>query len=260
MKEVEVVKAFPSRMKILITNDDGVEAPGLAALKTAASEFGEVTIVAPDREHSGCGHRVTTDEAIEVFDLGDGRFAVSGTPADCTRIALLEILPDADLVLSGINAGGNLGVDVYISGTVAAAREAVLHGVPAVAVSQYRRRATPLDWALSAEWARATLRELLEGGHLHRSRASPPPALAPLWNVNLPHLDSDRKRPPHVFCPFDASPLPLRFETLSSPAADGGRRQFSYAGDYHQRPRVPGGDVDVCLGGRIAVTALRIGR
>src|SRR5437764_14701467 len=126
-------------MKLLLTNDDGIDAPGLAALLAAARPLGEPVLVAPLAAHSGCSHRVTTDGPIRVEHRPAG-FAVEGTPADCVRVALHDIVRDAAWVLSGINAGGNLGADVYISGTVAAVREAVLHGYPGVAVSQYRKR------------------------------------------------------------------------------------------------------------------------
>src|SRR5262245_53768028 len=126
-------------MKLLLTNDDGIDAPGLRALLAAAQPLGEPVVVAPARAHSGCSHRVTTDGPFRVAARPDG-FAVEGTPADCVRVALHDVAPDIAWVLSGINAGGNLGADVYHSGTVAAVREAVLHGLPGVALSQYRKR------------------------------------------------------------------------------------------------------------------------
>src|SRR5262249_57858395 len=122
-------------MKLLLTNDDGVFAPGLEALAEAAAELGEVLVVAPASHLSGCGHRVTTHGPIRVEQVAPGRVAVDGTPGDCVRVALHDLMPDADWVLSGINHGGNLGADVHHSGTVAAAREAVLHGRPAIALS-----------------------------------------------------------------------------------------------------------------------------
>jgi hypothetical protein len=112
-------------MKLLLTNDDGIDAPGLAALAAAAEQLGEAVVVAPLEGHSGCGHRVTTDEELTILGRGVSRFAVDGTPADCVRVALHSLAPEASHVLAGINAGGNLGADVWISGTVAAVREAV---------------------------------------------------------------------------------------------------------------------------------------
>ena len=172
-------------MRLLLTNDDGITAPGLRALETAARVLGEVVVVAPVACHSGCGHRVTTDEPIRLERQGPEHLALHGTPADCVRVALHEIVPTVDWVLAGINAGGNLGADVHHSGTVAAVREAVLHGLPGIAFSHYRRRGLPFDWERAGHWALAVLRDLLEQ----------PQVPGVFWNVNLPHLDpSDADR------------------------------------------------------------------
>src|SRR5262245_36371129 len=104
-------------MKLLLTNDDGIDAPGLGALLAAAAGVGEPVVVAPLDAHSGCSHRVTTHGPIRVERRGPGRFAVAGTPADCVRVGLHDLAPDAGWVLAGINAGGNLGADVWHSGT-----------------------------------------------------------------------------------------------------------------------------------------------
>ena len=227
-------------MRLLLTNDDGIDAPGLAALEAAARGLGEPVVAAPACGHSGCGHRVTTDEAFGVARRGPGRFAVDGTPADCVRVALHDLAPEAGWVLAGVNAGGNLGADVWVSGTVAAAREAVLHGRPGVALSQYRRKGVPFDWDRSAAWAGAVLRDLL-------SRPWEP---GTLWNVNLPHLGPDAPDPAVVFCRLNPHPLPLSFRR------EGDR--LRYDGDYHGRRHEPGTDVAVCFGGAIAVTLLRL--
>ena len=226
-------------MRLLLTNDDGIDAPGLAALLAAAQPLGEPVVVAPVGAHSGCSHRVTTDGPIRVHRHPSG-FAVEGTPADCVRVALHDLVSDAAWVLAGINAGGNLGADVYHSGTVAAAREAVLHGVPGIALSHYRKRGLEIDWARAAAWAAPVLRELT--GRPWR------PGL--LWNVNLPHPGPGAPDPEVVFCPLDPAPLPLTFRR------DGDL--WHYAGDYHNRRRAPGADVDVCFRGRIAVTAMQL--
>ena len=140
-------------MKFLVTNDDGVDAPGIAALADAAQRFGEVIIVAPEAAHSGCGHRVTTDDLIRI-EKRDGRsHAISGTPADCVRVGLTELARDADWILSGINSGGNLGVDVLMSGTVAAVREAALLGRQGIALSHYHKTGSQFDWARATELA-----------------------------------------------------------------------------------------------------------
>src|SRR5438045_9509681 len=115
-------------MKFLVTNDDGIEAAGLKALVTAAQNLGTPVIVAPAGPQSGVSHAVTWREGVRIEQRDKEHFAVHGTPADCTRLGLLRVVPDAKWVLSGINHGSNLGADMYYSGTVAAVREAILHG------------------------------------------------------------------------------------------------------------------------------------
>jgi 5'-nucleotidase len=227
-------------MRILLTNDDGILAPGLEALFETARQLGDPVLVAPVEALSGCSHRVTTDGPLSVERREPGRYAIDGTPADCVRVGLHRLAPDSAWVLSGINAGGNLGADVWHSGTVAAAREAVLHGWPAIALSQYRKRNVEYDWRRAAAWAVPLLRDLM-------ARPWQP---GTFWNVNLPHLPASEPDPEIVFCPLDPTPLPLSYRE------EGDR--LHYNGDYHQRGRVPGADVDVCFNGRIAVTRIAL--
>lgn len=121
---------------VLVTNDDGIHATGLSALADALTELGEVWVIAPEREQSACGHALTLHRPLRAVQMGERRFAVNGTPSDCVNLAVLGFLPERPaLVVSGINHGGNLGDDVTYSGTVSAAMEATLLGVPAIAVS-----------------------------------------------------------------------------------------------------------------------------
>jgi len=121
---------------ILVTNDDGIHAPGLSALAGALSALDEVTVVAPDRERSAVSHTITLSRPLRVARLADGRYSVDGTPSDCVHLAAFHILPKKpDLLVSGINRGGNLGDDVTYSGTVWAALEGRLIGIPSFAVS-----------------------------------------------------------------------------------------------------------------------------
>jgi 5'-nucleotidase len=127
-------------MKILLTNDDGIHAPGLWALYRALTEQNEVRVVAPDRERSAVGHGITLHQPIRSQKVrvngGQPGIAVSGTPADCVKLGLAELLERSpELVVSGINPGANVGVNVSYSGTVAAAKEAAMAGIPAMAVS-----------------------------------------------------------------------------------------------------------------------------
>jgi len=222
-----------------LTNDDGIEAPGLAALGAAVAGLGPVTVMAPDGPRSGIGHQVTMAGALNLNTHRETHFSLSGTPADCVRVGLLELAPDTAWVLSGINRGGNLGVDVYSSGTVAAAREAAFFGRRAVAISQYVGAGREVDWQLSARRARRVLERLF----------AEPPASGCFFNVNLPHPEHDLEELEVVVCAVDASPLDVRYRRDGS--------ALHYAGTYHERPRQAGRDVDVCFGGRVAVSVLR---
>jgi len=235
------VNSYVDSMKFLITNDDGIDAPGLECLFNAARMLGDSVVVAPAGPQSGISHAVTTGTALRVEPRGTGRFAVAGTPADCVRVGLHRFVPDAAWVLSGVNHGGNLGADVYYSGTVAAVREAVLHGWPGIALSHYHKRGSAFDWPRATRWVEQVLRELL-------ARASVPGAF---YNVNLPHLDPGEPDPEVVHCPLDPNPLPLSYRH----EADGA---LHYDGDYHGRARTAGADVDVCFGGRIAITLVKM--
>jgi len=121
---------------LLVTNDDGIHAAGLAALARAVEELGDVYVIAPEREQSACGHALTLHRPLRVERLDERRFSVNGTPSDCVNLAVLGFLPERPvLILSGINHGSNLGDDVTYSGTVSAAMEGTLLGVPSMAVS-----------------------------------------------------------------------------------------------------------------------------
>jgi 5'-nucleotidase len=228
-------------MQFLLTNDDGIDAEGLEALRRAAADFGCCTIVAPHQPHSGCSHRISDNGAIRLEQRAAGCYALHGTPADCARIGLSQIAPDCEWVLSGINAGGNLGSDVFMSGTVAAVREAALCGRRGIAFSHYRRtRDIAWDWGRCAGWARRVLVRL----------QAVPLRPGEFWNVNFPHLSPPAVEPEIVFCPVDIAHFELTYE-----AVDGG---FVYRGNYHVRQRTPGHDVDVCFGGRIAVSRMTV--
>jgi 5'-nucleotidase len=146
---------------LLVTNDDGIHAAGLAALADTLAELGEVWVIAPEREQSACGHALTLHRPIRTVQMGERRFAVNGTPSDCVNLAVLGFMPERPaLVVSGINHGGNLGDDVTYSGTVSAAMEGTLLGVPSIAVSLLDGG----DLAHAADTARAVaMRVLVEG-------------------------------------------------------------------------------------------------
>ena len=225
-------------MKLILTNDDGIDAPGIKALEGVIRKFGQPFVVAPTDPSSGIGHRVTTDIPIKIESRASNRYSVTGTPVDCVRIALTHLSLDANWVIAGINRGGNLGADVYMSGTVAAAREAAFLGYRSIAVSHYVAKNREVNWDLAAKRVAPLLRSLLDRKLPHGH----------FWNVNLPHPDSDRTEIEAVFCPLDTKPHGVRYEMNGN--------HLMYAGEYHSRPRQPGRDVDVCFRGNIAVTQI----
>ncbi|MFN3926396.1 MAG: 5'/3'-nucleotidase SurE [Pseudanabaenaceae cyanobacterium] len=227
---------------ILLTNDDGVEGAGLWALQGVVVSLGyeDWAIVAPLVEQSGCGHQTTTSCPIPVHQRAEQVWGIGGTPADCTRIAVSELFPHRiDLVLSGINDGGNLGVDIYTSGTVAAAREACFRGIPAIAISHYKIKNKQMDW----EWARHNTARVLS---LLLAKPYTPNTF---WNVNLPHCP-EVPEPEIRFCRLSTDPLPAEYALI-----DG---NYHYTGKYELRTRSPHTDVDVCFGGQIAVSQISI--
>lgn len=236
-------------MRFLLTNDDGIDAPGLAALATVIDDLGPYGTVAPRDAQSGVSHKITMSDPLRLAQAGvDGpqgrhgglRHSVAGTPADCVRVALSHFALDPEWVIAGINRGGNLGADIYTSGTVAAAREAALFRRRSIAISQFVARDREVDWELTARRARRVLQHVFE----HEL------AEAAFWNVNLPHPDHDEVDLPIVFCAADTSPLDVRYRSRGD--------DLYYAGSYHGRPRQPGRDVDVCFSGKVAVTQVHL--
>jgi len=149
--------------RLLITNDDGINAPGLKALEQGLASAGEITVVAPDKEMSATSQSISLHTPLRIHRTDDHHYAVSGTPTDAVILALYHILPERpDLVVSGINPGGNLGENVIYSGTVAAAMEAALHGVPAFAISLATRKY--LDFSAPAAFAAELAAKILEEG------------------------------------------------------------------------------------------------
>jgi 5'-nucleotidase len=229
-------------VKIILTNDDGIEAPGLETLFRCVKDLGEIILVAPRDVQSGIAHRVTTRAPIQANVIGQNRFSIDGTPADCARIALKEIASDAAWLISGINSGANLGSDIYNSGTVAAAREAAILGTSAIAISQYIARDKEVDWNITEKHAERVLKMLLGRD------------LAPghFWNVNLPHPTTMDSKLDYQFCSLDANPHNYEYSRNGS--------EFIYKGSIHERPRDSGKDVAVCFDeGKISITRVAVG-
>jgi 5'-nucleotidase len=227
-------------MTIVLTNDDGIDAPGLDALYRILSAIGPTVIVAPSGPQSGTAHQVTVRTPLRVEKLAPNRYRVKGTPADCCRIALKRIAPDADWVVAGINPGANLGSDVYNSGTVAAAREAAILGCKSMAVSQYIAKNETVDWEITGHHAAPVVERLIADGV----------ETGCYWNVNLPHPLKFSSHPAHVFCDLDINPHAYTYRREGN--------DYIYVGTIHERPRDPGRDVAVCFGGAVSISRLGV--
>jgi 5'-nucleotidase len=156
-------------MLILLTNDDGIRAPGIVAMYRELAQLGEVHVIAPETVQSATGHGITIATPLLTQKVTvEGAFtgiAVDGRPADCVKVAVGQLLPRMpDLVVSGMNAGANVGINVIYSGTVAAAIEAAFLGLPAIATSLYLRADKPTDYARGAHFARRAIEQILAAG------------------------------------------------------------------------------------------------
>lgn len=168
-----------SGARILVTNDDGIHAPGLKTLEAVARTLSDdIWVVAPEQEQSGAGHSLTLSRPLRVRHLSERRHAVTGTPTDCVLLAVHHLLKDRkpDILLSGVNRGGNLGEDVTYSGTIAAAMEGTLMGLPSIALSQCCSGDHPVKWHTAEDHAPALIRRLAAIGWPH----------GVLMNVNVP--------------------------------------------------------------------------
>ncbi|MGH6902631.1 MAG: 5'/3'-nucleotidase SurE [Geminicoccaceae bacterium] len=153
------------RPRILVTNDDGINAPGLRILERVARELSsDVWVVAPETNQSGASHSLTMHRPLRIRKVARRRFAIDGTPTDCVLLALQTVIKNGpvDLVLSGINHGANLGEDVTYSGTIAAAMEATLFNVPAIALSQSCRNGQPVKWTTAEQHAPGIISRLFQ--------------------------------------------------------------------------------------------------
>ena len=237
-------------MKFLLTNDDGIDAPGIqslfACVQRVVEPSDEIVVVAPDRCRSECGHGVTNDRSLTIKKTRNNWYSVDGTPVDCVRVAITHLACDANVVLSGVNQGANLGVDVLVSGTVAAAREASLYGLPAIALSHYRHPDVPRSWDHVPRWTETVMRQWLAS----KDQSSTQQGI--VWNVNLPAINpdtlADSQVPEIVHCPLDANPH------SRNPLLVGNRLRFET--NFQSRPRADGSDVQQCFAGAVTVTSL----
>lgn len=236
-------------MHILLTNDDGVYAPGLKALRAELQKLGDVTVVAPVGEQSAVGHSITLLTPLVVQEVVDENqqamgWAVEGRPADCVKLALLELLPEKpDLVVSGMNAGSNTGINVLYSGTVAAAIEGAFFKVTSIAVSLEYTRPKPLDFPKAATLARKVIEQVM---------ANKPPA-GSLFNINIPSLEKGPVRGIRVV-PQNLAPHQESFDRRIDPR---GRVYFWNNPEYECREPHPDTDVSALADRFVTVTPLQ---
>ncbi len=236
-------------MRILLTNDDGIYAPGLRTLRHELMKLGEVIVVAPATEQSAAGHSVTLLNPVlvsEVFEDDGTTFlgwAVEGRPADCVKLALLELLPDPpDVIVSGMNAGSNAGINVLYSGTVAAAIEGAFYRRTSIALSlEYDQKIH--DYPRAARYARQVVEQIL----------ATRPAEGSLFNVNLPVLERGPIKGVKVL-PQNISPYTEKFDRRVNPR---GRTYFWASPEFLCPDPHPGTDVEALAEGYITITPLK---
>jgi 5'-nucleotidase len=234
---------------ILLTNDDGVYAPGLRALRAELQKLGEVIVVAPATEQSGVGHSITLLNPLLVQEVLDDHqqflgWAVEGRPADCVKLALLELLPQApDLVVSGLNAGSNAGINVLYSGTVAAAIEGAFFQRTSIAVSLEYTKPKPLDFPKAAGLARQVIEQIMA------SKPNP----GALFNVNIPSLEKGPVRGIRIV-PQNVAPYVETFDRRVDPR---GRVYFWSKPDLDCPDPHPDTDVSALAESYITVTPLQ---
>ena len=246
-------------MRILLTNDDGIEAEGLQCLFDVLAKKADCFVVAPDQGRSCCSHAVTTSQSLDIVSRLKDQWTVSGTPSDCIRAGLMLLDLKPDLVISGVNHGGNLGVDILYSGTVAGAREASFLGIPSIAISQYMRRDVDRDWNVTARRAEIVLEKIIQ----HKRLGSG------FWNVNLPALTSQSADFdfPISICEPEPQPLSFSFEEISegkevevkkgNNVGPDAIRTVLYKSNYQARPRSLGSDVHLCFNGHATISWLK---
>lgn len=233
-------------MRILLTNDDGIMAPGILAMRRALAEMGDVTVVAPTTPQSAIGHAITLTVPIRIHrvTLGDGAvgYGVEGRPADCVKLAVLELMPERpELVVSGVNLGANVGINVLYSGTVAAAVEAAFYGIPAVAASVADADAVDFDGA--ARLVRGLVRQFLA------KRGEQ----ATLLNINVPDLSRGLPRGVRVV-PQSLKGWREAWERRDDPR---GRSYYWLIGEEELEDSGRETDVSALAEGYVTVTPLR---
>lgn len=231
-------------MNILISNDDGIQSPGIIELARALGELGKVTVVAPHRERSTAGHCLTLHKPLRIFEVKPNFFAVTGTPADCIYVGVHHILKSPpDLVVSGINRGANLASDIYYSGTVAAAREGTLFGINSIAVSLCifrNRNQKSHEFEAEANLSDPRPPHWETASHLTKQIISKlgPSATPQLININVPDLPLESVRGIRV------GHMGLRHydKKIVESTDPRGKRYYWIGGGYKDFERINGSD------------------
>lgn len=237
-------------MRILLTNDDGINAPGLKVLEAIARQFSDdIWICAPSEEQSGAGHSLTLTRPVRLHKHGERRFAVSGTPTDSVMMALRTVMPDApDIILSGVNRGANLADDITYSGTVSAAIEGALAGIKAIAFSQVYARegmGDEVPFGAALEWGPKVLAPLIDAPMAERT----------LINVNFPAIHADEVKGIRVvrqgFHDYSRG-------TIVEGRDPRGYRYFWFGLDQIEHTLDHGTDLEAIEEGYVAVTPLQL--
>jgi 5'-nucleotidase len=233
-------------MRVLVSNDDGVTAPGIAAMAQALCEVADVTVVAPETGQSAAAHGITLTAPLSVNRVHlDPRFkaySVDGRPADCVKLAIRELVsPRPDLVVSGINDGANAGINVLYSGTVAAAAEGAFLGIPSVAVSLFHTER--MDFAGAAQVALSLI----------ETYCASKPGRGSLININIPSLEQGRPRGVRVV-PLSMQNWEDRFERVDGP---GDRLAYWLRGESPGADAMPDTDLHAVLEGYVTITPLQ---
>ena len=236
-----------AKARILLSNDDGINATGFGVLERIARSLSDdVWVCAPETEQSGASHSLTIHRPLRIREVEPRRYALDGTPTDCVLVAINQLMKDSppDLVLSGVNNGQNIAEDVTYSGTIAAAMEATLLGVPAIAFSQVLTNGHPPNWATAERWAPDVIRRCVSTGWPENV----------LINVNCPPVAPDAIRGIAVV-PHGKAKIGDELTERIDPRG----RQYIWIGTQRNMGEIqPGTDLQAIEEGKIAVTPLNL--
>lgn len=236
--------------RVLLTNDDGLDAPGIVLLESVAKQLAEeVWIVAPATDRSGVSNSISLREPVRVTQQGPQKFAVHGTPADCVAVALRHIMAGSppDLILSGINLGSNIGFETVLSGTVGAGISGTLLAIPSIALSQVKEQDAKIDWSVAERYALETISQLLD---LQLQKEC-------CLNVNFPDVAVDRVKGLKVTSQGMGKVTGLKVTPVPDPYGD---EYFWIRVEHGELPKMPGSELEAVQEGYISVTPLSFER